>query len=67
MATKQEEERNRKKDEKEFLDFCIDGNFVAVKTLLKYDPSLINSKDEIGKFQTYYNFLILSNHPQKYN
>ena len=42
------EERSKK--EKEFLDLCEKGDVDSVKTLLAEDPSLINSKDDGGKF-----------------
>ena len=49
MATKEEEER-RKKEETKFLNLCgIDGDVESMKALLAEDPSLINSKDRIGK------------------
>ena len=41
MATPQELGR--------FLDLCGKGDVESVKTLLAKDPSLINSKDKIGK------------------
>ena len=49
MGTKEEEER-RKEEEIKFLHLCRDGEVESVKTLLAKDPSLINRKDNDGKF-----------------
>ena len=50
MPTKKEK-RRREKEEK-FLELCRKGDVESVKTLLAKDPSLINSKNRWGKFQT---------------
>ena len=37
------------KEERQFLELCRRGDVETVKTLLAKDPSLINSKDILGK------------------
>ena len=50
MACKEESERQREEEEKKFLNLCREGDLESVKTFLDMDPSLLNSKDEDGKF-----------------